>query len=324
MNTKTKIAIDLMGGDDHPDSRLQALKEAAQQNQNIGFRVFVSKSYYEIVSHQSAFDNSNIEFFDCERSVSMSDTAYDSIREKRNSSLSKAIQDVANGDSDVCLTAGNTGAMVAFAKYWLKPIISIDKPVLSVLLPSTETPSLLLDVGATIDASADDLYQFSKLGSAWMQAIKEVDEPRVALLNVGLETTKGNDTIRQASSILESSGLNYIGFCEGSHLFSGFADVIVCNGLIGNIALKSCEGMAIHIQKSRKIPKSTFWAKFRKDPQTLEPDKYNGALLLGLDGLVVKSHGNCNENSFNTAINEAINMAKTSLIEKMTKHLEKN
>lgn len=317
------IAIDLMGGDAHPDERFSALPTLLEQVSDLNFKVFVSKSYFNTIAHKiTSFDKSRIEFVACERSVAMSESPFAALRQKRKSSMSMALRDVADGQSQICVTAGNTGAMVAFAKHWFQPMADIDKPSLSVLLPSSGKRSLLLDVGATVDARADDLYQFARLGGAFMQVMGANSAPEVALLNVGMEANKGDDTIRQADAMLEESDVNYKGFCEGSHLFSGFADVIVCNGLVGNIALKSCEAMAALIKQQESQSRKSFWQKFKKEPRIIEPDKYNGALLLGLDGLVVKSHGNCNSESFQTAVHQAANMAKRSLIEEMTALLE--
>ena len=213
--------------------------------------------------------------------------------------------------------------MVAFAKHWLKPLCDIEKPVLATLLPSKSKRSLLLDVGATIDARAYDLYDFARLGSAWQQAVNGIQEPEIALLNVGMEENKGDDTVKQASIMLNESDLNYIGFCEGTHLFKGFADVICCNGFVGNITLKACEAMASFIKNESDDPvKSTLWQKIKKGMRVVEPDKYNGALLLGLDGLVIKSHGNCNALSFASAIQQAYTMAQKPIINKMINILE--
>jgi glycerol-3-phosphate acyltransferase PlsX len=323
--TKTiTIAVDLMGGDENPDTRLHTLIPMLKSHQSIVFRVFVSKSYLKIIAPRVvALNSENISFIACERSVGMAESPFSALRQKRESSLSMAIKDVATQQSDVCVTAGNTGAMVVLSKHWLNPLYDIERPVLATLLPSKSERALLLDVGATIDARADDLFNYARLGSAWQQALYGVVEPRVALLNVGLENNKGNDTVKQADVILSESDLNYIGYCEGSHLFKDYADVICCNGFVGNITLKSCEAMASFIKNESSDPaKSTLWQKIKKGMRIVEPDQYNGALLLGLDGLVIKSHGNCNARSFQAAIYQAYSMAQKPMIEKMTELLE--
>ena len=320
----TTIAIDLMGGDDYPDSRFETILSAIKSIDNVKFRVFVSKSYLNTIEHRIvALDKNIIEFIACGRSVSMAESPFTALRQKRESSLSLSIKDVAKKNSHICVTAGNTGAMVAFAKHWLKPLYDIEKPVLATWLPSKSKRSLLLDVGATIDARAYDLYDFARLGSAWQQAVNGIQQPEIALLNVGVEENKGDDTVKQASIMLNESDLNYIGFCEGSHLFKGFADVICCNGFVGNITLKSCEAMASFIKNESDDPaKSTLWQKIKKGMRIVEPDKYNGALLLGLDGLLIKSHGDCNAQSFAAAIQQAYDMAQQPIINKMAQILE--
>jgi glycerol-3-phosphate acyltransferase PlsX len=321
---KVVIAVDLMGGDDYPDIRFDTLLAILKAQNNIRFRVFVSKSYLNTIDHKVLLlDKTAIEFIPCGRSVSMAESPFSALRQKRDSSLSLAIKAVADKQADVCVTAGNTGAMVALSKHWLSPLYDIEKPVLAILLPSRSKRALLLDVGATIDARADDLYNFARLGSAWQQALNGLEQPEVALLNVGLESNKGDDAVKQANMMLKESDLNYKGYCEGTHLFKGYADVICCNGFVGNITLKSCEAMASFIKNESSDPaKSTLWQKIKKGMRIVEPDKYNGALLLGLDGLVIKSHGNCNAMSFDAALHQAFNMVQQPIIAKMTKLLE--
>ena len=320
----TKIAVDLMGGDAYPDDRLETILSMLKSQEDIHFRVFVSMSYLNTITHRvHLLDKNKIVFIACGRSVSMEESPFTALRQKRDSSLSLAIKDVANKKSNVCVTAGNTGAMVVLAKHWLNPMYDIEKPVLATLLPSKSKRSLLLDVGATIDARAYDLFDFARLGSAWHQAVFGIEKPEVALLNVGIESNKGDDTVKQANTMLQESELNYKGFCEGTHLFNGYADVICCNGFVGNITLKSCEAMASYIKNESSDPsKSTIWQKIKKGMRIVEPDKYNGALLLGLDGLVIKSHGDHNALSFVAALKQAYNMSQQPIVTQMIKLLE--
>ncbi len=322
----TIIAVDLMGGDDYPDVRLDTVLAVSKSQPNIKFRVFVSKSYLDTISPRIAqLDRKTIEFLACGRSVSMAESPFSALRQKRESSLSLAIKDVADKKSNICVTAGNTGAMVALSKYWLNPLYDIERPVLATLLPSKSKRALLLDVGATIDARADELYNFARIGSAWQTAFNGTANPTIALLNVGTEKNKGDDTVKQADVMLGESNLNYKGFCEGTHLFNGYADVICCNGFVGNITLKSCEAMASFIKNESSDPaKATIWQKIKKGMRIIEPDKYNGALLLGFDGLIIKSHGDCNALGFDAALHQAFNMAQQPIITKMTKILEKS
>ncbi len=322
----TVISVDLMGGDDYPDTRFETLVRIVKTQEDIAFRVFVSQSYLNTIEHRiAALDKKRIEFIACGRSVSMAESPFSALRQKRDSSLSLAIKDVAKNRSDACVTAGNTGAMVALAKHWLNPLYDIEKVVLATLLPSRSRRSLLLDVGATIQASADDLYNFARLGSAWQSAVNAIESPEVTLLNIGLESNKGVDAVKQADVMLKESDLNYKGYCEGTHLFNGYADVICCNGFVGNITLKSCEAMASYIKNESDDPaKSSLWQKIKKGMRIVEPDKYNGALLLGLEGVIVKSHGACNAMAFDAALHQAFKTAQQPIISKMTELLEKS
>ncbi len=322
----TVISVDLMGGDEYPDTRFETLVRILKTQEDIAFRVFVSQSYLNTIEHRiNSLDKKRIEFIACGRSVSMAESPFSALRQKRDSSLSLAIKDVAKNRSDACVTAGNTGAMVALAKHWLNPLYDIEKVVLATLLPSRSRRSLLLDVGATIQASADDLYNFARLGSAWQSAVNAIESPEVALLNIGTEINKGVDAVKQADVMLKESDLNYKGYCEGTHLFDGYADVICCNGFVGNITLKSCEAMASYIKNESDDPaKSSLWQKIKKGMRIVEPDKYNGALLLGLEGVIVKSHGACNAMAFDAALHQAFKTAQQPIISKMTELLEKS
>ncbi len=322
------LAVDLMGGDASADVRLSAVMTMLKSYKNLRLRVFVSRSYLDEIADKVAHLSTDlITFIECESTVAMDESPFSALRKKRASSLSMAIKDVADDHADICVTAGNTGAMVALAKYWMNLLDEIEKPVLATLLPGAKNGqkhrTLLLDVGATIDARADDLYNFARLGSAFQQALFSIKAPEVALLNVGLESNKGDDTVRQADKLLEESQLNYVGYCEGSHLFNGFADVICCNGFVGNVTLKSCEAMADFVKNNNnKKHKLTIWQKIKKGMRIVEPDKYNGALLLGLDGMIMKSHGNCNALSFGAALSQAYSAAQYPMINKMTELLE--
>ena len=228
------------------------------------------------------------------------------LRKKRLSSLSMAVKAVADDEADAILTAGNSGALVAFAKYWLKSLPPIERPALATVLPGWPKPTLLLDVGATLEYTAEDLYGLAEMGAQVAPHLLNCgNHPEVALLNVGTEHIKGHDTVQQADRLLQQSELNYLGFCEGTHLFKGYADVICCDGFVGNITLKACEGLMQQLQQKpqlkwwQKILPARFW---QFNDVNFNPAQYNGALLLGLEGLVVKAHGNSDEADFYHAL----------------------
>jgi glycerol-3-phosphate acyltransferase PlsX len=296
------IAIDLMGGDDNPLTRLRAIQKFNKQHQGFKIQLFVGQSFYQQQNliFQELPENINVEL--TEDVIQMDDSPLLALRQKRNSSLSLAIQSVAQKKAQAILTAGNSGALVAFAKYWLKVDDVVEKPALATVLPGYPKPTLLLDIGASLEYRAEDLYALAELGAKAAPKLFECGaHPEVALLNVGTEHIKGHDTIQQADRLLQSSGLNYLGFCEGSHLFSGYADVICCDGFVGNVTLKACEGLMKKLQNKQQLK---WWQKWfcQFIDVNLNPAQYNGALLLGLDGLVVKAHGNSDEEGFYHAL----------------------
>lgn len=302
-----------MGGDHEPLQRLDAVRLFIRSHKSIAVQLFVEEAFYS--SHIEFFKNlsERIHVVKAQQQVVMSDTPFQVLKHKRDSSLSLAVKSVADGVSDAILTAGNTGALVAFAKTWLTPCGDIERPALVTILPGQPKPTLLLDVGATLDYRADDLFDLAQLGA---QAADKLlgcgDNPEVALLNVGTEHKKGNDTVQQADRLLQDSDLNYIGFCEGTHLFEGFADVVCCDGFVGNITLKACEGMmTLMSQNSENMGNSRLTKLFKNFMASISglnfnPSQYNGALLLGLDACVVKSHGNCDSKGFYAAIERAV------------------
>jgi len=292
------MAVDLMGGDDEPLTRLRAVKKFAKANSEFKINLFVNRSYYE--SNEPAFNDlsEGIEVVCTENSISMDESPILALRRKRLSSMSMAIKSVADGEADAVLTAGNSGALVAFAKYWLSSNAPAQRPALVTVLPGSPKPSLLLDIGATLDYQADDLYALAELGAKVANQLLQCgDNPEVALLNVGTEHIKGHDTVQQADRLLQQSDLNYLGFCEGTHLFKGYADVICCDGFVGNIALKACEGLMQQINNTSRLK---WWQKMicQFNDVNFNPSQYNGALLLGLNGLVIKAHGNSDEAGF--------------------------
>ncbi len=316
--TQITLAVDLMGGDLSPDVRLDALRRFKRHNPQVHLVLFAT----------SALQNQLDEFLAservvwCEQQVGMDESPLKTLKSKRDSTLSRAIQSLSNQQADACVSCGNTGAIVAFAKHWLRPLADIDRPALATFLPADGKKALLLDVGATLDYSADDLYHLARLGSV---ALSRLDadraQPEVALLNVGVEDIKGNDAVRQADRLLSDSHLNYLGYCEGSHLFNGYADVICCDGFVGNITLKACEAMAEFLGKNKQSRRLSQWMQ-RLNPPRLGPQDYSGAMLLGLNGLIIKAHGNSTDDTFLQALNQAATLARGRFIQDLQTQLE--
>jgi len=305
-NESPIIAVDLLGGDDDPLGRLRAVKKFKITHPQFAIKLFINQDHLD--SNQADYQNlpNKVTLVIAEHSISMAESPLLALRKKRLSSLSMAIKAVADDQADAILTAGNSGALVAFAKYWLKILAPIERPALATVLPGLPKPTLLLDVGATLEYNADDLYALAEMGAQVAPHLLACGEnPEVALLNVGTEHIKGHDTVQQADRLLQQSELNYLGYCEGTHLFKGYADVICCDGFVGNITLKACEGL---MQQLQQKPKLKWWhnilpARFWQfNDVNFNPAQYNGALLLGLNGLVVKAHGNSDETEFYHAL----------------------
>lgn len=248
--------------------------------------------------------------------VEMSESPSDALRRKKDSSMRVAINLVKSGEAEACVSAGNTGALMATAKFVLKMLPGIDRPAIIAELPAIGGTVHMLDLGANTSCSAEQLFQFAVMGSIVTGDIRSIEHPRVALLNIGVEDTKGHDTVKDAAALLQASGLNYAGYIEGNQIFSGKADVVVTDGFTGNVALKTMEGtvgLASHYLKSaftRNLPaKIQAWLAgpvLRNLKVTMDSRNYNGASLVGLNGIVIKSHGGADSVAFLHAIETAL------------------
>ena len=248
--------------------------------------------------------------------VGMSESAADALRKKKDSSMRVAIDLVKTGAAAACVSAGNTGALMATAKFVLKMLPGIDRPAIIAELPAIGGSLHMLDLGANTQCSAEHLFQFGVMGSIVATDISGIDKPRIALLNIGAEDTKGHDTVKDAAAMLSASTLNYIGFIEGSELFSGKADVVITDGFTGNVALKTMEGtigLATHylrraFDRNLIARLQAFLARsvLRSLTVGMDSRRYNGATLVGLNGIVIKSHGGADSIAFQHAIDTAI------------------
>jgi len=248
--------------------------------------------------------------------VGMSESPADALRKKKDSSMRVAINMVKEGSAQACVSAGNTGALMATAKYVLKMLPGIDRPAIIAELPSIGGTVHMLDLGANTVGSPEQLFQFAVMGSIITGDIRGLDRPRIALLNIGVEHTKGHDTVRDAAALLNESGLNYVGFIEGNEIFSGKADVVVSDGFTGNVAIKTMEGtVGLSIHYLRRAFSRNLFAKFQAlmagpvlKSLAVEMDSrnYNGASLVGLNGIVIKSHGSADSYAFQHAIDTGL------------------
>lgn len=265
--------------------------------------------------------------------VEMDELPSKALRGKKDSSMRVAINLVKEGRADACVSAGNTGALMATAKFVLKTLPGIDRPAIVSAVPALNGHTYMLDLGANLVCTPEQLFQFAVMGSVLMTALYENPRPRIGLLNVGTEEMKGHEDIQQAAQLLASSSLNYIGFVEGTDIYlSDKADVVVCDGFVGNVALKTSEGVAkliSHFMKEEfKRSVLTKLAALAAMPvlnalkQRMDPRHYNGASLLGLNGIVIKSHGGADALAFGTAINVAIKEVQQRVPEAIAHRLQ--
>ncbi|ARM83718.1 MULTISPECIES: phosphate acyltransferase PlsX [Marinobacter] len=308
------IAIDAMSGDRGADVVASAALDAVKENEALSLVLVGIRSELEALLHPG---HSRIRIVEAADVVRMNERPSHALRHKRNSSMAVALGLVRDGVAQGCVSAGNTGALMAFGRSVIRMYPGIERPAIAKLIPSLRGRCHVLDLGANVDSTAENLYQYSLMGSLMASAICNQPEPRVALLNVGEEEIKGNEQVRLASHMLaQCDTINYIGYIEGSDLFRDVADVVVCDGFVGNIALKTGEGVAgLLIELLEQAFTKTFYGKcvgFFARPiigrllRLMDPSRHNGASLLGLQGVVIKSHGNANERAMLAAIRQAV------------------
>jgi glycerol-3-phosphate acyltransferase PlsX len=253
---------------------------------------------------------------DARQVVEMHEPPADALRRKKESSMRIAIDLVKEGQADACVSAGNTGALMATARFVLKTLPGIDRPAIMVPLPTIHGRTYMLDLGANADCMPENLFQFAVMGSVVATGIENIEYPRIGLLNIGEEQIKGNETVKQAAALLSASHLNYVGFIEADRIPDQKADVVVCDGFTGNVALKSMEGTARLIRHflREEFARGVYgrlaglvaMPVLRALANRMDPRRYNGASLVGLDGIVIKSHGGADEVAFRQALHTAV------------------
>lgn len=337
MASRLRIAIDSMGGDLGLRASLPAVLEILSRFPYldcvlVGDRTAIESTLLTLQSSPSFSDRVSI--CHAESSVSMDDKPSHALRHKKNSSMRLAIDMLARQEVDAVVSAGNTGALMAMGCYVLGTLDGIDRPAICVALPTSDRRRYLLDLGANVDSSAAQLHQFAQMATAMCKAVEHIDAPKVALLNIGAEAIKGNEQVKLAAELLAvDEALNYQGFVEADNLFNGDFDVLVCDGFVGNVALKACEGTAHHVaQLIRSTWADSYFLRccaFLASPllkiisRKLNPQQYNGASFLGLKGVVVKSHGNSSAESFTSAIEQAVFEVEDNMLGMIEKYLSK-
>jgi len=329
-----KVSIDASGGDYGIPVTIEAGINALSKYEDLQIH-FVGDSLSienELIKHRKSYLLGNrIDITHASEVISMDESPSNALRKKKDSSMRVAINLVKDGVADACVSAGNTGALMAIARFVLKTIDGVDRPAIMSSVPTITGHNHMLDLGANIDSKPETLLQFAIMGSIAVQHTENIQKPSIGLLNVGVEDMKGHEKIQATADLLKDSSLNYQGFVEGDDIYKGVVDVIVCDGFEGNIALKASEGVANMVshfikESFNKNLLTKIIALFAKPVMKnfkakVDPGKHNGASLLGLKGVVVKSHGNADADSFLQAIKEAYLEAHAKITEKISEQL---
>ena len=331
------LAIDAMGGDHGPSVTVPAAFNLLMRQPKI--KLILVGDQEILTAKITSFDaklKERVTIKHASEQVLMDELPSKALRNKKDSSMRVAINLVKDQTADACISAGNTGALMATARFVLKTLPGIDRPAITTLFPTT-TPNkgtYMLDLGANVDSDANYLYQIAIMGSVLASLTDGIKRPKVALLNIGSEDNKGNQQIKEAAQILaESKSINYVGFVEGDDIFKGEVDVIVCDGFIGNVMLKSIEGVlklvAFYAKKNMmhniftKILALLALPILKKMYRDINPGKYNGATFIGLRGVVIKSHGGADIAAFTHALEKAVVEARRQIPQKISDELAK-
>jgi glycerol-3-phosphate acyltransferase PlsX len=327
------IAIDAMGGDFGPRSIVQASIACLLATPSLHLTlVGQAPLLEELIARHPGVDRSRLRVVHAGEVITMDERPSQALRGKPDSSMRVALQLLAEGKAHACVSAGNTGALMALSRFVLKTLPGIDRPAMVAAIPTLRGCCQLLDLGANVDCSAEQLYQFAVMGSVAAESLG-VERPRVALLNVGTEDIKGNQQVKLAASLLQAAPrLNYVGFVEGDGLYRGEADVVVCDGFVGNVLLKSSEGLALMIgdriealfrrnllSRLAGLIARPVLGRLKTD---LAPAQHNGASFLGLQGIVLKSHGSADAQGFQSAIQRALIEIQGNLPQRLRSRLE--
>ncbi len=331
--TTQSIAIDAMGGDVGPRVTIPASLDALKKYPNL--RIILVGDQIQIESLLKKYDEINhprLSIHKTTEVVLMDESPQSALKNKKNSSMRVAINLVKDGEVKACVSAGNTGALMATARFVLKTLQGIDRPAIASNLPNRKGATCMLDLGANADCSAEQLLQFAVMGSMLTTAHTKKKNPTIGLLNIGSEEIKGNDVVKKASELLKNSHLNFYGNVEGNDIFKGTTDVVVCDGFVGNVALKTTEGLAQMMGKFLLEEFNRSWLTkimglfsipvLKAFKKRLDPRRYNGASFLGLNGIVIKSHGGTDAFGFRYAIETAIEEVDNKIIENIKKQLD--
>ena len=328
------IAIDAMGGDHGTRVTVPAALEFLRKNPNDTIvLVGLADAIAAEIHTQGAVPGPRLRIHAASEVVGMDESPQLVLRSKKDSSLRVTINLVKNGEAAACVSAGNTGALMATARYVLKMLPGIDRPAIASFLPTSKGQVCMLDLGANVDCNAEHLLQFALMGTTLVSAIEHKANPTVGLLNIGSEDIKGNEVVKQAGELLQQSDLNFYGNIEGDDVFKGVTDVVVCDGFVGNVALKTTEGLVqmlggflreeFNRNAFTKLAGLIAMPVLNAFRRRVDPRRYNGASLLGLKGIVLKSHGSADAYAFLCAIERAAEEARGGMLHHISEHIEK-
>ncbi len=335
MTFSLPIALDAMGGDKAPDSVVHGARLALKYFPNLRYTFYGNKEVVAPLIHRHKLDEiASIHHTDV--SIGAQEKPSAALRRGKYSSMRLALEAVERGEASACVSSGNTGAFMAMAKLVLKTLPGILRPAITATMPARTRPVVLLDMGANIDCTAEYLVQFALMGEAYAKVVLGMENPTIGLLNVGEEDIKGHEELKLAHQMLRgiTGSLAYHGFVEGNDIFEGTTDVVVTDGFTGNVALKTAEGTSrlFYATVKQAIEKS-FWAKIgyllarsaiKMALRKFDPRKYNGAMLLGLNGIAIKSHGGADAKSFANAIRVAATMVQENINQRIISELNQN
>ena len=327
------IALDAMGGDFGPEVVIPAAVHVVKKSRDIHIILVGDETRLRDFAKDNNIDlDEHFEIQHASQVVEMHEDPRHAVRKKKDSSMRVAINLVKEGRAQAAVSAGNTGALMATAKFVLKTLPGIDRPAICTTIPSYGGHTHMLDLGANVDSSAEHLFQFAVMGSVLAEAIDSTHKPKVGLLNIGSEDSKGNAQVKAANDLLQDGAFNYIGYVEGDDIYSDKVDVVVCDGFVGNVSLKTMEGVAKMIANMMRdeFKRSIFTRlaaliampvlnRFKK---RVDPRMYNGASMLGLSGIVIKSHGSADVLSYANAIEIAMLEVEKSVPEHISEFME--
>jgi len=329
MSNKIKIAIDAMSGENSPKKIIDGIEITLKSNTDNFFYLYGQEKILKKEIEKKKILKEYCEIIDTKDIIQDNESPFTATKKGKDSSMWKAIESLKEKKSDISLSAGNTGALLIMSRLLLNTIEGISKPALAALWPSSKDMSIVLDLGANVDCNEKNLTDFASMGSALYKSLFEIESPKIALLNIGSEEHKGNDVLKKTFSILKNKNqknYEFYGYIEPNHIMDGNVDVIITDGFTGNIALKTAEGTANFITKNlkkslNKLSILLSYKSLKRFKNKLDPRKYNGAIFLGLESPVVKSHGSTDAIGFAHSINVCNKIVKGNLIEKIKSNL---